>query len=354
MFLSCNRLKNSIFAAGSAISDSLSISSIDGYPPANQPAGFYTNDPSHHQYQQNPQYQQVQPLQKQQRSYEYQPSDVSVSQEAYLQQPPARFQEFRGDDRTSTSSSGLFNRLRSLFTSEGPDATNTISSTQYRPMYPHNPAMPTAGVESKGEVRLGSEGIPALPPHLLSQYQQQNHHQQQLPQPNNQYHQYSTLPDLDSQNYVNLAPPPSSASSSFSISSSSPPQHEREGGRDGYPDIPLPLQQQQMQQQMRRSNLAEAPSLSMKEGASIPSASGISAGITDTQNVGQPQQQEFPMAAEPQVFVHSDNIVMILRPREFYRKKQAIIAGGAKNLQVFTDFERVMTRFRTSSGQRAM
>jgi hypothetical protein len=57
---------------------------------------------------------------------------------------------------------------------------------------------------------------------------------------------------------------------------------------------------------------------------------------------------------EPQVFVHGDNIVMILRPREFYRKKAAITAGGAQNLQVFTDFERVMTRFKTAQGQRAM
>jgi len=52
------------------------------------------------------------------------------------------------------------------------------------------------------------------------------------------------------------------------------------------------------------------------------------------------------LPADPQVFIHEDNIVMILKPKEFYRKKFAIMAGGSNNLQLFADFEHVLTKFK--------
>ncbi len=55
------------------------------------------------------------------------------------------------------------------------------------------------------------------------------------------------------------------------------------------------------------------------------------------------------MPAEPQVLIHEDNVVMILKPKEFYRKKYALITGGSNNLQVFTDFEHAFTKFKSDS-----
>lgn len=56
-----------------------------------------------------------------------------------------------------------------------------------------------------------------------------------------------------------------------------------------------------------------------------------------------------PVAPEPQIFTHADSVVMILRPKEFYRKKALISGAGAENVQVFSDFEHVMTAFNTNS-----
>jgi len=56
---------------------------------------------------------------------------------------------------------------------------------------------------------------------------------------------------------------------------------------------------------------------------------------------------------EPQVFVVEDCIVLIPRPQEFYKKKSEISAAGAQGLQVFTDYERCLTKFKTDDGERA-
>ena len=67
----------------------------------------------------------------------------------------------------------------------------------------------------------------------------------------------------------------------------------------------------------------------------------------------QPPQQlpeEPQVSPEPQVFVVEDCIVMILKPVDFYRKKSEIARGGPNNLQVFTNFEGCLTRFKTDDG----
>jgi hypothetical protein len=73
---------------------------------------------------------------------------------------------------------------------------------------------------------------------------------------------------------------------------------------------------------------------------------------------------------EPQAFVAEDSIVLILKPNEFfrfvnsdllivllsklwidfYRKKAIMTAMGPANLQVFSDFEHVFTKFRAEDG----
>jgi hypothetical protein len=44
------------------------------------------------------------------------------------------------------------------------------------------------------------------------------------------------------------------------------------------------------------------------------------------------------------VIVVEDCIVMILKPQEFYRKKTLFTEGGGGNMQVFSDFEHVLTQ----------
>jgi len=74
------------------------------------------------------------------------------------------------------------------------------------------------------------------------------------------------------------------------------------------------------------------------------------------------------MSPDPQVFnydgmIHtsllsssseSSCIVMISKPREFFKKKQAFTQAGANNIQVFSDFEHVFTRFITAEGDRTL
>jgi len=66
-----------------------------------------------------------------------------------------------------------------------------------------------------------------------------------------------------------------------------------------------------------------------------------------------PQEEQDPLAgvpSEPLVFACEDSIAIILRPRDFYRKKQELQRGGPQSLQVLTDFEHVLTRFRLQDG----
>ena len=57
---------------------------------------------------------------------------------------------------------------------------------------------------------------------------------------------------------------------------------------------------------------------------------------------------------EPQIFVVEDCIVLIPRPAEFYKKKTEMSNAGPSSLQVFTEYERCLTKFQTDQGERAM
>ena len=45
---------------------------------------------------------------------------------------------------------------------------------------------------------------------------------------------------------------------------------------------------------------------------------------------------------------------MISKPREFFKKKQTFTQAGTNNIQVFSDFEHVFTRFITAEGDRTL
>ena len=105
-------------------------------------------------------------------------------------------------------------------------------------------------------------------------------------------------------------------------------------------------------------NFENTPSGSSNSGAS-GSFQDQYPGYSDPNSQFNPQmipqgivQPEIP--PEPQIFVIEDCIVLIPRPQEFYKKKSEITQMGPQSLQVFTDFEKCLTKFRTEDGEKSM
>ncbi|KAJ1418015.1 pyrimidine 5'-nucleotidase-domain-containing protein, partial [Ochromonadaceae sp. CCMP2298] len=70
-----------------------------------------------------------------------------------------------------------------------------------------------------------------------------------------------------------------------------------------------------------------------------------------------PVDPSLSIPLEPQVFAHggaADCLVIVPRPRELFRKKREVAEAGPEKLQVFADFEHVMTAFGTADGERAL
>jgi hypothetical protein len=245
----------------------------------------------------------------------------------------------RGDplQRREEAGGGLLGRVKSLF---GADS----GGAQSQPTYSQPPTR--------------------LPPHLLGQpdlqakYQYGQQHQSQQ-----QAARYPQPGALEADSYLNSPPPQGNPEvgraplSPGTYPGMPQPQMQREGilpnmhemgleDRGGVYSgaVPPPSPQQQGAQPY-----GAYPNSQMQQPLPTLSAQEVSAGL-----VTPPGPQLAQVPPEPQVFVHGDNIVMILRPREFFRKKAAIAAAGPQSLQVFSDFERVMTRFRAGPGQRAM
>jgi len=59
------------------------------------------------------------------------------------------------------------------------------------------------------------------------------------------------------------------------------------------------------------------------------------------------------IAPEPQVFVKDESIVLILKPKEFFRKKAEFMKAGASQIQLFSDFEHALTKFRLQDGSKS-
>jgi hypothetical protein len=78
------------------------------------------------------------------------------------------------------------------------------------------------------------------------------------------------------------------------------------------------------------------------------SLSDMSQGQGQQGLVQQPETPPTPphllIPAVPQVFAVDDCVVMILKPQEYFRKKFLMIEGGGSALQVYSDFENVLTR----------
>lgn len=64
----------------------------------------------------------------------------------------------------------------------------------------------------------------------------------------------------------------------------------------------------------------------------------------------QPVDELAGISVDPQVITHEDCVVMVLKPREFFRKKLELTRAGPHNLQVFSDFEHVVTKFKNNDG----
>jgi hypothetical protein len=258
--------------------------------------------------------------------------DTAEGERQPYRQTPASYGRGEPLQRREEAEGGLFGRLKSLFGTDGGGAQSQSAYAQ----------PPTR-----------------LPPHLLGQPDLQpqfQYGQQQAPR-------YPQPGALEADNYLTTPPP----------------QGNPDAGRlpftpGTYPGIPQPqVQRESIPPSMREMGLedrggvysgAVPPPSPQQQGAQpygaypntqlqqpVPplSAQEVSGGL-----VTPPGPQLAQVPPEPQVFVHGDNIVMILRPREFFRKKAAIAAAGPQSLQVFSDFERVMTRFRAGPGQRAM
>lgn len=54
---------------------------------------------------------------------------------------------------------------------------------------------------------------------------------------------------------------------------------------------------------------------------------------------------------EPQLFTVDESVILILKPKEFHRKKTAILRAGSGSVQVFSDFEHVFTKFKQDNGE---
>lgn len=371
MNLSLFRLKNSIFAAGSALSESLALSSLDGYP--QQQAG---NTPGSYSQQQQPQGQygasQYPPgVQSQQP-----PGQYSYSAATPGQAPPERgfyptqqqavgaygaYGRSGREEGVAGTGASWLGRFRNLF---GPESDSS-SSAMHRPMYP----LPATSQQQ--QLQQQQQSGARLPPHL-----------QQQPPTAAEYSQYpdpSTSP-FDPSRFVGSPPASAVDEQQPSATSRRPPVPE------DYPGMPAP-QQQSQGLTAREMGLEEVPA-----GPHFPSHSGATAGFpgslesryaayagteqrgptaeelatglstspltssssSSSVDVSPEDTLQQQVSSEPQVFVHEDNIVMILRPREFHRKKAVIAAAGAQKLQVFTDFERVLTHFKNVQGERAV
>lgn len=67
-----------------------------------------------------------------------------------------------------------------------------------------------------------------------------------------------------------------------------------------------------------------------------------------------PKKPEEIISPEAQVFIHENSIVMIAKPQDFHHKKTLFQQQGSQQLQVFSDFEHVITKFKQTKGQRAL
>ena len=313
-----SKLKNSIMAAGSAITSGLdSNSNPSGYGvPKSMPPGYGQMPPRGNM-----------------------PPSSRMGPPGYG--PPPR--SSMGED--SNGPFGLVGKIKNLFNQDEKDDSDqrglafggSPSQSQHRPVPPHMSGPPGY----RGQVN-----VPSVPPSYQGNHNQDNYQQQQQPPPPQQQHhhhqqqQQQQMPGMNAPSeYKNNY---DSSNGEYSNSLQTPPiemnnnelnDNFRSNSQGGPPTGP---------QSMYTSN--------------TPATNYPSYNQMSHMNPPPPPMPIVPpepeISPEPQVFTVDDCIVLILKPKEFFRKKSELTRGGAHNLQVFTDFERVLTKFKTDENQR--
>jgi hypothetical protein len=273
---------------------------------------------------------------------QYPPQPVQP-QPSQQQQQQQSFQQQSGGSGDGQSS--LFGKLKGLITREEEPSQQTIPATTSG----YNLPLPPSGLPAYNNqgYRGQSPPPPGIPPHFTSppgsstgsypgvgnSLKEPLHstgpsgdvfHPHQQPQP-------SRIDGGrgDSQQYAQQQQYPQPTSPLHSVG-------QPEGGQvspyqSSFPQVPPHQQQQQYHPgQSMRPELPPLP----------PSQPEI-----DWQRLIPP---------EPQLLIHEDCIVLILKPREYYRKKHEMTQAGPNAIQVFADFEHVFTKFRTTEGSRTL
>eukprot|EP01033_Poteriospumella_lacustris_P009722 gene9723-6959_t len=229
---------------------------------------------------------------------------------------------------------GLFGKMRHFLSSDERSQQQSASPPPGGHMY-RPPAMTRE-----------PQYMPQLPPQ--HQQQQQQHQYQQL-------HQHQQPPDFAQPEGAN-APPvpqgyPGNVFGAQSTAPQYPPQHPSQAQSQSQPAFPS----HPVQETHGAAAFQPAP-LSMHQGSpSFPPhgnnayAPPASAPATPAD----PYEWLNDVPSEPQVLIHEDSVVFIMKPKEFHRKKFDMAQAGPGALQVFSDFERVFTRFKTPDGSRA-
>eukprot|EP01032_Pedospumella_encystans_P010642 gene10642-12425_t len=361
-----SKLKSSILAAGSAISESLSQASLDGTPPvSNQPggAGYYATAgyPLPVQQYTSPQQQQSQQQQQPQQRY---PGDSIPGSSAHSNAYPREGGDYRrpfpAGRIAENNSPGLVGKFKSIF---GLDDASNSDTPNTSGNYGYN-----KGASTSNTVR----GSQLLTPHLAQQYDPYGN---------------AGVPTTGSGGISAIGGGVANPFGDGYLESNLPQQVSPYGagvppfpgddrgatGPGEYPEIPIQRQQQQQHQQQMQPYA--------EDDNTVPSADSVSAGLlpqdasftnyrdmttsmnpsvdtlsTTTTSASTTASLD-PIAQinpEPQVFVHEGSIVMINKPREFGRKKLAFTRAGGDKIQVFSDFEHVLTQFNTVNGERTL
>lgn len=309
-----SKLKNSIIAAGSAITSGLDNSNN------NQPGyGAPRTMP--------PSYGQVPPR-----------GSVSPQNRA----PPGYGPPPRSNMGEDTNGPfGLVGKIKNLFGQDEKDDNDQrarqfggqpSSPSQYRPVPPHMSGPP--GYRGQGSV-------PSGPPAYQGNYNQDNHPQQQQSQPTQHHQQQQQMPAMNAPTEYNK--------NSYDMSN--------DDYNSNLQSPPIDMNNNELNDSFRSNNPAVPPPGPSQQYA--PNTAANYPNYNQMSHMNPPPPPPMPVvppepevSPEPQVFAVDDCIVLILKPREFFRKKNELTRGGPHNLQVFTDFERVLTKFKTDENQR--
>lgn len=184
--------------------------------------------------------------------------------------------------------------------------------------------------------------MPQLPP------QHQHQHQQHV-----QQHQHQLQPDFATPEGAVQSGYPSNMLGAQSTGAQFPPQHPSQSQSQSPSNAQPAFPGQPFTQDHHGTPAFQHTPLSAHQGqaafppnAYAPPAPPVPVTPTD------PYEWLNDVPAEPQVLIHEDSVVFIMKPKAFHRKKFDLAQAGPGALQVFADFERVFTRFKAADGSK--